>query len=927
MPGLVAGPRPTRNMSRQSRAIPERRTWNPATHAARPAGSTRRPELLAPAGDAESLRAALQCGADAVYFGLQEGFNARARAGNFALDTLADTVSMVHAAGARAYLTLNTLVFEPELIHIEAVIRAAAASGVDALLVQDPAVALLAQRIAPEIEVHASTQMTISSAEAALFAADLGATRVVLPRELSVREIAAFITGTELETEVFVHGALCVSWSGQCLTSAAWGGRSANRGQCAQSCRMPYDLLLDGEPRELGDVRYLLSPKDLAGVRAVPELVALGVHGLKIEGRQKGPQYVATSVSAYRRWVDAVVAGDANTKRAQEQLQDDLLAMSLAFSRGFGDGFLAGSDHQTLVEGRFPKHRGAYLGRVTNVTAHEVRVARDPAGRPWTGARVLGEAEAGPRGEVSAPLPALGGSVEGASGAAVPDVSVRPGMGIVFDAGNPEDAHEPGGPVFQVREEGRHLVLGFGSPGPDLRRVQPGQRVWVTSDHAIVRGTERLLARQPPRARTPVSLHVEGALGTPLRIRARTSTHTAATETKSLARAAAGHGLDAQVLRAKLAAFGDTAFELDELDLSRLAPGLHVPVSELKSERRALVEQLNASEAARAQSATARPARSEARPARSEARPTATRPHFALPALAPPDAEPNVLPLCRSMQQLEAVIDAGLPEVELDWMEFVGLAQAVDKARSAGLRVTLATLRVQKPGEEAFDSRLARLEPDGVLVRHWGGMVAFARLRSERPEQLARLRIHGDFSLNVTNSVTAAHLFGWGLDTQTASHDLDESQLFALLAHVPAERFTVVVHHRIATFHTEHCVYSHLLSNGRDHRTCGRPCEQHEVGLRDHLQQVHPVIVDAGCRNTVFNSRLQSTAKLVPRLLRAGVRRYRVEFVRESRDEATAALAAYAALLAGRMRPETLLRELGVADQQGVSASAMQLLQ
>ena len=907
-------------MSRQRRAIPERRTWNPATRAARSAGSTRRPELLAPAGDAESLRAALQCGADAVYFGLQEGFNARARAGNFALDTLADTVAMVHAAGARAYLTLNTLVFEPELIHIEAVIRAAAASGVDALLVQDPAVALLVQRIAPEIEIHASTQMTISSAEAALFAADLGATRVVLPRELSVREIAAFIGGTKLETEVFVHGALCVSWSGQCLTSAAWGGRSANRGQCAQSCRMPYDLLLDGEPRELGDVRYLLSPKDLAGVRAVPDLVALGVHGLKIEGRQKGPQYVATSVSAYRRWVDAVVAGEANTQGAKEQLQDDLLAMSLAFSRGFGDGFLAGSDHQTLVEGRFPKHRGAYLGRVTNVTAHEVRVARDPAGRPWTGARVLGEPEAGPRGEVSAPLPALGGKVESASGAAVPDLCVRPGMGIVFDAGNPEDAREPGGPVFQVREEGRHLVLGFGSPGPDLRRVQPGQRVWVTSDHAIVRGTERLLARQPPRARTPVSLQVEGALGTPLRIRAWTSTRAATTETKSPARAATGHGLDAQVLHAKLAAFGDTSFELEAMDLSRLAPGLQVPVSELKSARRALVAQLIAGDAARAQSARARTERSEARP-------TATRPRFALPALAPPDAEPNVLPLCRSMQQLEAVIDAGLPEAELDWMEFVGLSRAVDKARSAGLRVTLATLRVQKPGEEAFDSRLARLEPDGVLVRHWGGMVAFARLRAERPEQLARLRIHGDFSLNVTNAVTAAHLFGWGLDTQTASHDLDERQLFALLAHVPAERFTVVVHHRIATFHTEHCVYSHLLSNGRDHRTCGRPCEQHEVGLRDHLQQVHPVIVDAGCRNTVFNSELQSTAKLVPRLLRAGVRRYRVEFVRESRDEAAKVLAAYAALLGGRMRPETLLRELGVADRQGVSTSAMQLLQ
>ena len=196
-----------------------------------------KPEVLAPAGSLQALLAALQHGADAVYFGLQDGFNARARAANFALADLPELCARIHRASARAYVTLNTLVFEPELPAMERVLRGIAAAGVDALIVQDPAVCLLARAVCPQLELHASTQMTIAEPAAAAFAAGLGVTRVVVPRELSVAEIRTFAAGTELELEVFVHGALCVSWSGQCLTSEAWGGRSANRGQCAQSCR------------------------------------------------------------------------------------------------------------------------------------------------------------------------------------------------------------------------------------------------------------------------------------------------------------------------------------------------------------------------------------------------------------------------------------------------------------------------------------------------------------------------------------------------------------------------------------------------------------------------------------------------------------------------------------------------------------------
>jgi putative protease len=866
----------------------------------------RRPEILAPAGDLDSMKAALASGADAVYFGLDEGFNARARAENFSLATLPQTLALVHRAGARAYLTLNTLVFEPELPVVEDILRRVAAAGVDALIVQDPAVALVARAVCPQMEVHASTQMTISSAEGARFARGLGATRVVVPRELSVAEIRRLASETDIELEVFIHGALCMSWSGQCLTSEAWGGRSANRGQCAQSCRLPYDLVVDGQTRDLGDVQYLLSPKDLAGVMAVPRLVDIGVHSLKIEGRQKGPQYVATAVQGYRRWVDGVAEG----KPDAGALKRDLADMTLSYSRGFSHGFFAGSDHQTLVEGRFPKHRGAYLGRVESVHGRDVRVVDDPEGRPWTGG--LGQEEAdgrpdAPQGKVSSPL-------EGDAPLAA-ELSPRPGMGVVFDAGHPEDKHEPGGPLFRVERKGRGWVLGFGNPGPDLARVAPGQRVWVTSDPSLAKRTEELLAQGEPEGRVPLELTVSGAAGAPLVVTGRArGGHVCTLSSEVPLAEARGGGMDAALLRDKLAALGGTPFHLAGLDTAGLAPGLHLPVSELKALRRRLVAEL-------AEAVARGPVRTVEEGSVLDGLRTSLRERVVGVAGA---EGARLLPLCRTDEQLEAVIAAGLPEVELDWMELVGLQRAVERARAAGLKVTIATVRVQKPGEEGYDARIAKLKPDAVLVRHWGAMMHFL----EKPPAPGEPRpaLHGDFSLNVTNSVTALHLLGLGLDTLTFAHDLDAVQLGAMLEHLPAERFAVTVHHHIATFHTEHCVYSHTLSHGRDYRSCGRPCEKQRVSLRDHKGLEHPVVVDVGCRNTVFNAQAQSAASLVPRLLERGVRRYRVEFVRESREEATRVLAAYQELLAGRISPAETVRRAAVHEQFGVTKGTMKVL-
>jgi putative protease len=839
----------------------------------------RRPEILAPAGTDEAFAAALASGADAIFLGLAEGFNARARSTGFSLSGLPELVRRAHLANAKLYLTVNTLVFENELEALETFLRGVVASGVDALIVQDPAVAFVARRLAPELRLHASTQMTVSSAEGAEFAATLGISRVVLPRELNTREIAQFTRDSPLESEVFVHGALCMSWSGQCLTSEAFSERSANRGQCSQACRMPYEAIVDGKRQELGDLRYLLSPEDLAAHSALPELIEAGVHSLKIEGRYKGPAYVSTAVDSWRNWRDALLRGATEEDRVR--LQHDVQRTQLTFSRGGSVGFLHGDNHQTLVAATTPKHRGLALGDVHEVRAQSaiVRFTADPSVRE----------------------------------------RLRPGVGVKFElVGRSDEAHDPdnapGGPVFSVRFLREDLVeLGFGQPGPELARVRVGDALRMTGDPAIARETEQRLARGA-LGRIPVHLAVEGRPGSALGVVATASflSHSLSARAESQSRleqARAGGGLEHALLLEKLGAMGGTPFRLEQLELGGLTPGLHLAVSELKALRRQLVHELEVRIAEHGYAPA--PASACVGELRSELSRTNMEDRGA----------PALIPLCRNAEQLEAVIACGFgpgAEVELDWMEMVGLARAVERARSAGLRVTLATVRVQKPGEEAFDRRLAGLLPDGVLVRHWGGLVHFSRVRAHgRNGQ--ELAVHGDFSLNVTNSLTAHHLLAMGLTTVTASHDLNRTQLLDLLRNVPRGRVALTLHHHIATFHNSHCVYAHLLSNGRDYETCGRPCEEHRIALRDYAGHEHPVVVDVGCRNTVFNAQAQSAAPLVPHLLELGVRRFRVELVWERAEEVTRTLKAYQRLLKGELSAEAVLKETAVHERYGVT--------
>ena len=339
-------------------------------------------QLLAPAGDWQALRAAVANGAGAVYFGLG-GCNARHRATNFTPDELPAVIDYLHAHNVHGYVALNILIFSPELDGIVESIRRIAQAGADGVIVQDLGLAALIHRMVPALPIHGSTQMTLTEPRGIEFVRRLGVQRVILARELSLAEIGQIAVGTDMPLEVFVHGALCVAYSGQCLTSEALGGRSANRGQCAQACRPPYELVVDGRSREMGDTAYLLSPQDLAGHDLVAQLVRLGIAGLKIEGRLKSAHYVAATTQTYRAALEAALAGRPFAITPQEQ--NDL---AQSFSRGFTHGFLDGADHQALVHGRFPKSRGVRIGTVVLISRIHQQFAKLYCAKCATNARL-----------------------------------------------------------------------------------------------------------------------------------------------------------------------------------------------------------------------------------------------------------------------------------------------------------------------------------------------------------------------------------------------------------------------------------------------------------------------------------------------------------------------------------------------------------
>ncbi len=504
-------------------------------------------ELLAPAGTWESLRAAVANGADAVYFGVQQ-FNARMRAGNFALEEIAGVMHYLHERGVRGYVALNVLMLPMEMLSAAVCLDAFDVADVDGVIVQDMGLAALIaeQKRAGRwrFQLHISTQMTVSCPEAVRLVDELyEPEQIVLARELSINEIAACAAASNARIEVFCHGALCVSYSGQCLTSESLGQRSANRGECAQACRMPYRLRVDGKMLDLGERRYLFSPQDLCAIELLPQLLAAGVKCFKIEGRQKSPQYVAAVVRSYRRALDAALRCQSFQPSSRE-----MYAMQMVFSRGFSTGWLEGTNHPRLTHGRFGKKRGVLVGRVKSCSRGCIVLAQPPL------------------------------------------VPVTPGDGFVVDNGADRNA-EQGGRI--VAAEQCSLYFHKKSSDIDWSCVQPGQLVWKTSDPALERELRATWTQlRPPfhSAHTQLHIHAMGKVGSPLTL----SCAGVSVQSSIPLATAQKHSLTPSTLRTQLGRLGGSSYVLGTLRFE-VAPGCMLPLSELNRMRRVLVERLDAS--------------------------------------------------------------------------------------------------------------------------------------------------------------------------------------------------------------------------------------------------------------------------------------------------------------------------------------------
>ena len=783
-------------------------------------------ELLAPAGNREAFTAALECGADAIYLGGQQ-FGARQYASNFDRDELAQSIRQAHLCGVRVYITVNTLVDDSEIPALRDYLRYLYEVGADAAILQDVGVARVSRQVAPQLPIHASTQMTAHDLPAVNLLADYGFDRVILARELSIDEIAGICSKARCQVETFIHGALCICYSGQCLMSSLIGGRSGNRGRCAQPCRLPYHLT-DEKGRDvlsgLGVGEYLLSPKDFQTIEVMPEYIKAGVASLKIEGRMKRPEYVAVVVDAYRRAIDRAYADPAQYQTPPEDLRE----LEQIFNRGFTTAHLFGKNSREMMSDRRPNNRGVLIGRVVRYLPRERQMILKLDGPLAVGDIVEAWVKVGGR------------------------VNVEVRELLVDDVG--------------VNEAGASQEVAI----PCQEQVRPGDRVFKTFDARLTEKARSWFAKPYARRRIPVAMTVTAAVGKPLKIEVKDrSGNRGIAETQQIGQAARNRPLTPESLENQCSRLGNTPFRIEEF--SALIDGeVMVPVSEINDARRRAVELLE----------SARLAMFDRPPL-----PTVSAAIEVMDTRSPKNSfkdvtgeTPALVVKIDTEEQAKAALKGGADWLMLSGERFHGsLYQLADyerilsMTRKAGKRVIFNLPRIVRAcGDAEVIQRLAwfaQLVPDAVGAATVGTL---ARIK-EYPE----LKIHADYPLNLFNSSALEFIREQGAVSATLSPELTMIQVQKLGREsiLPLE---CLVHGRITLMISEFCALGAYLGE-RDGNACVGACQQGEYRLQDRKGEFFPVLSDDSCRMHILNGKELSMLPHVPRFAQAGIARIRVE--------------------------------------------------
>ena len=827
------------------------------------------PELLAPAGSLDAVRAAVANGADAVYLGTSR-FNARDEGAQLSLDELGEACRIAHQRGRRIYLTLNILTKPAELVDALLLLGEAVDRGIDAAIVQDLGLVRLIQQIYPDLEIHGSTQMTVHDESGAAVMRELGVDRVVLARENTLDDIRAIRTAVpNLGLESFVHGALCISYSGQCYMSGMISERSANRGSCAQSCRKDY-VLTDVATGDELDRGYLISAKDLGAYDHLREIADAGIICLKVEGRKKRPEYVATVTKSYREFLDRVERGDES-----HPSEADLQPLVQIYSRGFTGGMYGGREGRAYVTRTQPDNRGTVVGAVVGYERGELIV------------------------ETSMPL------------------EVGDGLGF-------EPPEQLGGPTTGFSIESIRTLSTRATTRQAIAtrtRVPIGWRVVRTSDGQLLERARASYASIPADARAKKSrldVRLFGAAGTPLKAIFAADGETVTVRSEITLSPANKRALDAASLREQLGRLGDTPFVLGAIDTAGLAKDLFLPLSEQNHVRQQAVDQLML------RRDWARDTRISERRARIEAAVAAVpKPR---PGGNPASSNARPFELAASVYRIEdaeLAAEGGATEVCFDPFlrhpapPLARVRALRDRLASHGVSLRIRTPTIVRPEDRRSIQKWLDLGLP-FLSGHIGLVAELSRGGAD---------VIADYAVNVFNAHSAAELFRLGARRIVVSVELAADELAQVVAPWDGDGFDVFIYGRPEGMTIEHCVLSAAFD--REPATCRDLCVQKHtnVELTDPTGYRFPVATDSACRNRLLHSRPVEGSEFLPRLWRFGVRGYHAVF-NVPGDDVRAIVGAYRSALdslAANEQPDTdrVRRLVGIEFTRGHFARAV----